>query len=74
MDLLVAGERAVFVDAGLDVVTGDPLTGFDRREVDLIDHRPIGGDRIIGHRDTEVTLGLEDGEPEFPLEDDLVFG
>jgi hypothetical protein len=34
VDVLVAGERAELLDAGLHVVAGDPLTGSDGGEVD----------------------------------------
>ena len=74
VDVLVAGERGELLDAGLHVVAGDPLAGLDRREVDLVDDRLVGLDHAVGHVDAEVALGPEHGQPQPPLEHDLVLG
>ena len=43
-------------------------------EVDLVDDRLVGLDDPVGHVDAEVALRLEHGDPELPLEHDLVLG
>ena len=72
MDVLVAGERGELLDPRLDVVPGDPLAGRDGVEVDLLDDGLVGLHDAVRHLDPEVALRLEHGDPELPLEDDLV--
>ena len=43
-------------------------------EVDLVDDRLVGLDHAVGHVDAEVALRLEHGDPQLPLEHDLVLG
>ena len=74
VDLLVAGEGGELVDPGLHVVTCDTFPRLDRLEVDLVDHLPVGLDGLVGHRDPEVALGLEDRQPQLPLQHHLVLG
>ena len=57
VDVLVAGEGGELLDAGLDVVAGDPLAGLDAVEVDLVDHRPVVLDGRGRDVDAEVPLG-----------------
>ena len=58
MDVLVAGERAELLDAGLDVVAGDPLAGGDRVEVDLVDDGGVVVDDAVRNVDAQVALRL----------------
>ena len=74
VDVLVAGEGRELLDAGLDVVAGDPLPGLDRVEVDLVDDGFVGLDGAVGHVDAELGLRPEDREPQSSLEHDLVLG
>ena len=74
MDVLVPGQRRELLDPRLHVVAGDPLTGGDRLEVDLVDDVAVGLDDPVGYVDPEVALGLEHGDPEPSLEHDLVLG
>ena len=71
MDELVAGQGRELLDAGLDVVAGDPLPGGDRVEVDLVDDRLVGLDHPVGDVEALRPLGPQDGHPEPPLEHDL---
>ncbi len=74
VDVLVAGQSGELLDAGLDVVAGDPLPGLDGGEVDRVDHRAVVVDGAVGHVEPVRRLGLEHGEPQPSLEDDLVAG
>ncbi len=74
VDLLVAGKVAELLDPGLHVVSGDALTRGDGFEVDLVEDPLVVGDGGGGHLDTEVLLGLQDGEPQVALKDHLVLG
>jgi hypothetical protein len=72
VDVLVAGERAELLDAGLHVVPGDLLAGRDGGQVDLVDHGPVVLDDPVGHVHAEVALRLQHRDPQLPLQDDLV--
>ena len=74
MNLFVTSQRTELIDAGLHIVASDTFTGVDGIEVDLINDTAIGIDRVVGHRNTEVTLGFKDCQPEFSLKNDLLFG
>ena len=74
VDVLVARQVGELLDARLHVVTGDTLPSIDRRQIDAIDHVLVGLDRLPGHVDPELLLGLEDGDPELSLEHDLALG
>jgi hypothetical protein len=60
------------LDPRLDVVTGDPLPGGDRLQVDVVDDCLVRLDDTVGHLDAELALGPEHREPQSPLEHDLV--
>jgi hypothetical protein len=72
VDVLVPGEGAELLDACLHVVAGDPLAGSDRGQVDPVHDRAVVLQHAVRHVDAQVALRLEDGDPELPLEDDLV--
>ena len=74
MDVLVPGQRRELLDPGLHVVPGDPLAGGDGVEVDLVDDALVVLDDAVGHVHAEVALGLQDRDPQLPLEHDLVLG
>jgi hypothetical protein len=64
VDVLVAGECVELLDAGLDVVTCHALALGDGSQVDVVDHAGVVGDDAVGDVDAEVSLGIEDSEPE----------
>ncbi len=72
--VLVPGERVELLDARLDVVPGDPLAGGDGVQVDPVDHPLVVGDHPVRHVDAQLVLGAQHGQPQPPLEDDLVLG
>ncbi len=72
VDLLMAGEGVELLDAGLDVVPGDPLAGGDGVEVDLPQHPLVVGRRLLGNLDAEVGLGAQHRKPQLALQYDLV--
>jgi hypothetical protein len=72
VDLLVPRQVGELVDARLDVVLGDPVTGRDRLEVDLFDDRLVGRDDLGGHGDARSVLGFEHGDPQLAFEDHLL--
>ena len=72
VDVLVTGERAELLDPRLHVVPGHPLARGDRLQVDLVDDVLVGLDHAVGHVDAEVALRLQHGDPQLPLEHDLV--
>lgn len=69
--MLVTGQRVEFLDAGLDVVAQDPFTVRDRRQVDVLEHPLVVGDRLWGHGDAQLRLRAQHGEPQPTLRDDL---
>ena len=75
VDVLVAGQRRELLDAGLHVVAGDPLAGVDRLR-GRPGRRPPRRPRSTpsGTSTPEVALGPQHGDPELPLEHDLVLG
>ena len=74
MDVLVPGQGAELLDAGLHVVACDPFTRGDRGQIDLVDHGFVVGDDAIGHVDAEVGLRSQHGEPEAALLHHLLLG
>jgi len=72
--VLVTRQCRELLDPRLHVVTGDPLAGGNRVEVDGVDHGSRCVDRLGGDVHTELALGLHDRDPEAPLEPDLVLG
>ena len=74
VDALVAGEGVEGLDAGLDVVEGDALSGVDVGEVDLLFNLLVGGDGLGGDGEAEVALGLHDGDPVIALDRDAAGG
>ena len=74
MDVLVAGERAELLDPRLHVVPGDLLAGGDARQVDVLHDGLVVGDHPVRHVDAEILLRSEHGDPQPPLEHDLVLG
>ena len=74
VDMLVAGEGAELVDAGLHVVARRLLADADGFEVHLVLHALVGGDGLGGDVQPEVALGLHDGDPILALEDHAAAG
>ena len=72
--VLVAREVVELLDPCLDIVPQHAFPLGDAREVDVLDDRLVRIDRSISSRDAEVSLSLQDSEPELPLQDDLVLG
>jgi hypothetical protein len=70
VDVLEAGEGGELLDAGLDVVPGDPFPSLDGSEVDVADDLLVGLDGAVGHVDAEVGLRPQHGQPETALEHD----
>ncbi len=67
VDVLVAGQGAELLDAGLDVVAVHPLPSLDRRQVDIVNHLLVGLDHPVGYGDPKSALRLEHGDPQPPL-------
>ena len=74
VDVLVAGEGIELLDARLHVMAGDALTLGNRREIDIVDRARVIGDDAIGDVDAEVSLGVEDSQPQASLRCDPVLG
>ena len=78
VDVLVAGQRRELLDAGLDVVAGDPFPGGDRRQIDGVGacggDLLVGGDRVVGDVHAQIALGAQDRDPQLPFQHDLALG
>ena len=74
VDVLMACERAELIDPSFDIVTGDGLASGDRVEIDLLTHRFVGGNRVVGNVDAERALCPHHRDPQFALEHDLALG
>ena len=60
-------------DLGIDVPDGVVEAYEDVVDkVDLVDDLLVGLDHTVGHVDPQVALGFEHGDPQLPLEHDLV--
>ena len=63
MDVLVAGQGGELLDPGLHVVAGDPLPRLDAGQVDLVDHRLVVVDDLVGDVDARGRAGLAGPPP-----------
>ena len=73
VQVLVTGEFAELLDARLDVVAGDALPPHDGFQVDLVLDPLVALDHAVRHRNAEIALALQHGDPVFALETDLAF-
>ena len=72
VDFLVPRQRVELLDASLHVVAGNFFTRRNRVQVHLVDDFLVVLDRARFHGHTELLLRLQHGDPELPLQDDLV--
>ena len=68
VNLFVAREGAKFFDARFHIVARDLFAPCDGFEIDCVFHAFVGGNGLVRHGQSEVTLRLEDGDPEFAFE------
>ena len=63
----MTGQGVELLDPSLDVVSRDGLTLGDRVQIDVVENSLVVGQHLLGivapEADTEVRLGLEDGQP-----------
>ena len=73
VQVLMTGQLAELLDARLDVVAGDALPPHDGFQVDLVLHALVAFDHAVRHRNAEIALALQHGDPVFAFEADLAF-
>ena len=72
VNVLVAGQRIEFFDAGLHIVAGDALALRDGPEVHVLYHGLVGIDGLGGDVYAQILLGAHDRNPELALQDDFM--
>ena len=68
VDVLMAGQVAELLDAGLHIVAGHTLAGVDALHIHLPLHALIGINRLLRNIQPQVLLGLHHRNPELTLQ------
>ena len=71
--MLMTGKAVEFLDAGLNIVTGDALALHDGGDIHLLLVGFVGFDDLLWDIETQILLGLHHRDPELALQDDASF-